>query len=56
MQKVSWKLLIMQIIDKPTAYSWTGYLVSVWIDIEVIMEISDVLYFIPTAWSFIGSV
>ena len=24
MQKVCWKLLIIQIIDKPTAYSWTG--------------------------------
>ena len=24
MQKVNWKLLIMQIIDKPTVYSWTG--------------------------------
>ena len=24
MQKVSWKLLIMHIIDKPTEYSWTG--------------------------------
>ena len=24
MQKVSWKLLTMQIIDKPMVYSWTG--------------------------------
>ena len=42
---------------------WIFYLVSVWKDMdggkiwmEVIMEISDVLHFVSTAWSFIGSV
>ena len=35
---------------------WIFYLVSVWIDMAVIIEIPDVLHFVPTAWSFIGSV
>ena len=35
---------------------WIFYMVSVLIDMEVILEISDALHFVSIAWSFMGSV